>query len=108
MNIAKIFSQSLGVFSCAKTFLMVCRFRMDSHSNKFGICLKGSGCPFHIKIVIHSNGLGYLFEKMSSVQMACGMYLLSGGLGYLFEKIVFHSNCFGYLFEKEIVNRSSD
>ena len=85
MNIAKIFSQSLGVFSHAKTFLMVCRFQMDSHSNKFGIRLKGSGCPFQIKIVIHSIGLGYLFKKMSSVQTACGMYLLSG-LGYLFEK----------------------
>ena len=37
MNIAKIFCQSLGVTSHAKTFLMVCHFRTDSRSNEFGI-----------------------------------------------------------------------
>ena len=64
MNIAKIFCQSPGVSSHAKTFLMVSRFRTDSRSNEFGIRLNGSGYPFQKKkIVIHWNGPGYLLEK---------------------------------------------
>ena len=47
MNIAKIFCQSFGVTSHAKTFLMVCHFRTDSRSNEFGI---RSGYPFQTKL----------------------------------------------------------
>ena len=55
MNIANIFCQSLGITSHPKTFLTVCNFLMDLVSD-------GSGYPFK-KIIIHSNGLGYLFGK---------------------------------------------
>ena len=50
MNIAKIFCPSLGMTSHAKTFLTVCRFRMDRCSNRFGIRLKGLGNPFKKKL----------------------------------------------------------
>ena len=57
MNIAKIFCPSLGMTSHAKTFLTVCRFRMDRCSNGFGIRLKGLGNPFKKKIVIKKANL---------------------------------------------------
>ena len=73
MNIAKIFSQSLGVSSDAKTFLMVCRFRTDGRSNEFDIRLNDSGYPFQ--------------KKLSSIRMAWAIYsktnaICSNGLGY--------------------------
>ena len=63
MNIANLFCQSPGVTSHAKTFVTVCTFWTDSRSNRLGIRLDGSGYPLQKKIVIRSNGLGYLFEK---------------------------------------------
>ena len=50
MNITKIFCQSLGVTSHAKTFLMVCHFRTDSRSNESGIRFNGLGYPFPKKL----------------------------------------------------------
>ena len=57
MGIANIFCQSLGVTSHSKTFLTVCRFRTDLVS-----VLTARGIRSK-KIVIRSNGLGYLFRE---------------------------------------------
>ena len=74
MNIAKIFCQSLGVTSHAKTFLMVCHFRTNSR----GIRSNGLGYPFQNKNVICSDGLSYLFTKS---------VICLNSLCYLFEQL---------------------
>ena len=49
---------------------------------------------------IHSNSLGYPFEKkLSSTRMAWAIHL---------KKIVILSNGYGYPFENEIINHSSN
>ena len=95
MDIANIFCQGLGVTSHAKTFLTVCRFRTDLVSiwTARGIRLK--------KILIRSNGLGYLFWKNCHPFKRLGLsgpiplkkivLIRSKGLGYPFEKSVIRS-----------------
>ena len=77
-DIANIFCQSLGVTSHAKMFLMVCH-------NGFGIRSK--------EIVIHSNGLGYLFSK--SCHRFEKKVIRLNGLGYPFNRL----NDWSYLFK---------
>ena len=57
MDITNIFCQSLGVTSHSKMFLTVCRFRTDL---VFVLTARGIRSK---KIVIRSNGLGYLFGQ---------------------------------------------
>ena len=63
MNIMKIFCLSLGMMCHAKTFLTVCRFRLNRRLNGFGICLKGLGNPFKKKL--SSNNYANLVERNS-------------------------------------------
>ena len=83
MNIVNIFCQSHSVTSHIPYGLLF--------SNRFGIRLNGLGVFVHKKIVIHLNGLGYLFGKNCHPFEQLGLsvrkkdVILSNGLGYPFE-----------------------
>ena len=122
MNIAKIFCQSLGVTSHAKTFPMVCHFRTNSSSKELVVFVL-TAWAIRSKIRMSSVQMAWAIfsQKMSSVWTACA--IRSNSLGYPFEKklssirtawaihlkkIVLLLNGYGYPFENEIINHSSE
>ena len=101
MDIANIFCQSLGMTSRENVSYGLL------FSSGFGMHLNSLGYPFKNNCHPFERLWLSVREKLSSVRTAWAIRLkkivvCSDGLGYLFEKLVIRSNGSGYLFRKRI------